>query len=79
MGHLTVTRCRLCDTELPPPALVLEDQPAANSLCETADDALSALGRRTAGVRGPLGGARVHVGRLHVVVPDDYVYRERLG
>lgn len=42
MSHLVVTRCRLCDAELPPPALVLEDQPAANNLCETAEDALCA-------------------------------------
>lgn len=42
MSHVTVTWCRLCDTALSPPALVLEDQPAANNLCETEDEALTA-------------------------------------
>ena len=37
-----VTQCRLCDTELPPPILRLNDQPAANNLCETADEAVVA-------------------------------------
>ena len=42
MSYITVTRCRLCDQKLSPPALVLEDQPAANNLCESEDAALSA-------------------------------------